>query len=240
MKLFNKQRFKLMKSKQFQKYILYATGEIILVIIGILIALWINTMSQENKLRSDNVDLQKKVLEQIDKDLLVIEAFQKDIDTINQIYRRVLNREYDTTKVKTGAIITSMLFEVNTLSLDRHFNNLVDNAKLDDSQASKEIIDINSMYKLYLKSVDDIEAIIFKRMTDNLAEIEKTQDWYVELITDFVCRNDCISYLLNDDDHKSRIASSRFLVVSGYGGIIDSFHEDLIEAKAKLERVIAN
>jgi len=238
MKLFNKQRFQLLKGSKMRKYLAYAIGEIILVIIGILIALGISNWNQNKVLENSNKELQEKALAQLEKDIESIENFQKELDTMNQTYRKVLDREYDKNKVDEAGLISTILFEVNTLSLDRHFNNLVDNAELDSSDATKELIEINNMYKLYLKNIDDVDDLIFKRITDNLTEIEKTQDWYTELITDFVCKNDCINYLLNDEGHKSRIASLRFLCISGYGGIIDSFHEDLVESKVALEKAM--
>ena len=238
MKLFNKQRYEFMNGRQFQKYMVYAIGEIILVIIGILIALGINNWNQEKQLKIANQELQKKVLVQLDKDIEFLKEFQDDIESLNQTYLKVLGRNYDKEKVSEGGMVTTVLFSVNTLALDKHLNNLIDNASLDDSKASQKLIDLNSMYKLYLKDIDDIEAIIYEKMTNNLAVIEATQSWYSELITDFRCRNDCITYLLNDEGHKSRIATLRFLYVSGYGSIIDGFREDLISAKQNLESLI--
>jgi hypothetical protein len=239
MKLFNKQRFQLTKGKQFQRYLLYTLGEIILVIIGILIALGINNWNQKKQLEKANLELQKKVLLQLDKDIKFIENFQKEIDSLNQTYLKVLGRDYDSSKLNDGSILSTVLFEVNTLALDRQLNNLIENAKLDDSKASQELISLNSIYKLYMKDIDDIEGIIYEKMTANLSEIEKTQDWYSELITDFICRNDCIDYLLKDEGHKSRIASLRFLYVNGYGMIIDGFHDDLELARTSLEQIIS-
>ena len=56
-KFFRKIRQKLLTENKFSKYLLYAFGEIILVIIGILIALSINNWNEEKKAgtRSNNV-----------------------------------------------------------------------------------------------------------------------------------------------------------------------------------------
>ena len=51
MKFFRKIRQKLFAENKFSKYLLYAIGEIILVVIGILIALAINNYNQERSLR---------------------------------------------------------------------------------------------------------------------------------------------------------------------------------------------
>lgn len=240
MKIFNKQRFNLIPSTRFKKYLIYAIGEIILVIIGILIALGINKLNQNNQLKNSNIILQKKALVQLDKDIKFIKAFQNEIDDLNQAYLKVLERDYDKSKVTEGSMVNSILFSVKTLGLDQHLINLVENAELDNSKASEALIELKSTYKLYLKDINDIEDIINKKMTDNLSVIEQTQPWYTELITDFVCRNECINYLLKDEGHKSRIASLRFLYVNAYGSIVEGFHEDLLQSKSEINGIVSN
>jgi hypothetical protein len=65
-KFFRKLRFSSLSRKRFPKYLLYATGEIILVVIGILIALQINTNSENYKKREFEIT----ILENIKEDIL--------------------------------------------------------------------------------------------------------------------------------------------------------------------------
>ena len=51
LKFFRKIRQKMLTESKFGKYLLYAVGEIILVVIGILIALQINNNSEKNNLK---------------------------------------------------------------------------------------------------------------------------------------------------------------------------------------------
>ena len=51
-KFFRKIRQKLLTENKTSKYLLYAIGEIVLVVIGILIALWINNENQNYKNRN--------------------------------------------------------------------------------------------------------------------------------------------------------------------------------------------
>ncbi|WP_158594447.1 hypothetical protein [Aquimarina sp. AD1] len=53
MKLFNAQRKNLMTGKGIQKYLVYAVGEIILVVIGILIAVSINNANEIRKTKNN-------------------------------------------------------------------------------------------------------------------------------------------------------------------------------------------
>ncbi|MFT6027296.1 MAG: hypothetical protein ACI8P5_001556, partial [Bacteroidia bacterium] len=50
-KFFRKVRQQMLTENQFSKYLLYAVGEIVLVVIGIMIALSINNASEVDKLR---------------------------------------------------------------------------------------------------------------------------------------------------------------------------------------------
>ena len=64
-KFFRKLRQQLLTENKFSKYLLYAIGEIILVVIGILIALQFNTWQIEKKDRQ----IERTLLENIKRDL---------------------------------------------------------------------------------------------------------------------------------------------------------------------------
>ena len=207
MRFFNKARLEQIKASGLRKYMMYATGEIILVVAGILIALWINNWNKEEQIAIANVQLQEKVLTQLDKDINDLDEFLKELDTLDNTYLRVLEREYDKTKVDKKGILSTILFDVKDLSLDKQNSNWIDNAVLHNSQASENLINLSGIYKSYFKDINDMEQIIYNKFTTNLEYLEETQPWYTTLITDLKCENDCINYLLNSEEHKSRIAS---------------------------------
>ena len=72
-KFFRKIRHKLLAQNKVSKYLLYAIGEIVLVVIGILIALWINNKNQEY----NNAKIARTYLEDFKRD---IEADVKTLD----------------------------------------------------------------------------------------------------------------------------------------------------------------
>ncbi len=165
MRIFNKARLETIKSSGLRKYIIYAIGEIVLVVLGILIALWINNKNQEEQIASTNVDLQEKVLLQLEKDIEVIDQFKKELDTLNNVYLRVLNREYDKTKMDEKGILSTLLLDVKDLGMDMHNTNWIDNAVLDTSKASENLINLSGIYKSYFKDIEDIEKIIYEKFT---------------------------------------------------------------------------
>ena len=98
-KFFRKIRQKLLSENKFSKYLLYAIGEIILVVIGILIALYINNLNKEKQDSivlngylsniSENIKLDQANLEKIDvfRDSSIISSkyFMKIIEQENTL-----------------------------------------------------------------------------------------------------------------------------------------------------------
>ena len=73
-KFFRKIRQNLLMENKTGKYLKYAIGEIILVVIGILIALQINNWNENKKLEAKTQDYYKQLLEDLKKD----KAFSKN------------------------------------------------------------------------------------------------------------------------------------------------------------------
>ena len=114
--IFRNTRKDLMKENKFGNYLAYAVGEIILVIIGILIALAINEQSK-NK---ENLELRDLYIIQLNDEadrnireltVLVNGATEmvKELDTLIQLLE---NKEYDNTKLslKSFVLLTSNKF----------------------------------------------------------------------------------------------------------------------------------
>ena len=75
-KIFRKIRQKLLTENKFSKYLLYAIGEIVLVVIGILIALSINNWNENRK----EIESQKKLYSNLKID------FQNRLDELEDFY----------------------------------------------------------------------------------------------------------------------------------------------------------
>lgn len=72
-KLFRKIRFDLMQTGKTAKYIKYAIGEIILVVIGILIALQINNWNENQKSKKDERYVLTEILKNLEEDAVLVD-----------------------------------------------------------------------------------------------------------------------------------------------------------------------
>jgi len=88
-KFFRRIRQKLLTENKTSKYLLYAIGEIILVVVGILIALQINNWNENQKLKSEGIKLLQNFKISIEADTVRVNAYinifsyvEKDINSI--------------------------------------------------------------------------------------------------------------------------------------------------------------
>lgn len=114
-KFFRKIRQKLLSENKFSKYLIYAIGEIVLVVIGILIALGINNWNSERLLREAAHQNLKVLKINIDKD---INQLQKSISFMDSIisFADKLNNTFqgnNTINEKTIFYLLELVIETN-------------------------------------------------------------------------------------------------------------------------------
>ena len=108
-KFFRKIRQRLLTENKFSKYLLYAVGEIVLVVIGILIALSINNWNESLKTQS-RISLHYKELK---------EELKFDLERINQHIARL--ETIDNHGIYIRAYLNMKLVEIDTPRLKRAF-----------------------------------------------------------------------------------------------------------------------
>jgi hypothetical protein len=87
LKFFRTIRKKLIKEDNVRKYLLYAIGEILLVVIGILIALQINNWNEDRKLRNQELEM----LHSFKASLAIDADYREDSKERNEHARRSMN-----------------------------------------------------------------------------------------------------------------------------------------------------
>ncbi|MEO1484402.1 MAG: DUF6090 family protein [Bacteroidota bacterium] len=86
-KIFGKIRQQLLKENRFSKYLMYVVGEVVLVVIGILIALQINNWSEARKQSAEEQRLLSALIEDFEENSIRIEAAiskEKDMITMSK------------------------------------------------------------------------------------------------------------------------------------------------------------
>jgi hypothetical protein len=117
---FRRLRQRLLNENSLSKYLLYATGEILLVVIGILIALQINTWNEERIGRRVEDSFFKDLLLDLEKDeekLLFYEEFHaRRIEYLDTLLTYVRDPNRSMALEKFGRYVEPLFYSVNPVS----------------------------------------------------------------------------------------------------------------------------
>jgi len=123
-KFFRRIRQKLLSENKFSKYLVYAIGEIILVVIGILIALQINNWNENQKLETKTQEYYQQLLDDLKNDILSAQKTIEEYKNHQREYNNYLSsfdkevltplKAYNTIS-KLALIITPIKFNTNTM-----------------------------------------------------------------------------------------------------------------------------
>lgn len=97
-KFFRHIRKKLLSENKFSKYLIYAVGEIVLVVIGILIALWISNKNEEHKETQELNNYLLKISNDVQRDIQQVESLKNRRDKVRldalNTYKHLIVRDY--------------------------------------------------------------------------------------------------------------------------------------------------
>ncbi len=155
---FRKIRQQLLKENRVRKYLLYAIGEIVLVVIGILIALSINNWNEETKERLLEKEILSDLLIDLNKDLIEMqdsaESEKSTIDYSRSIAFALENNlpMTDSLKWKFYSIATPFSRAVN----ESTYENLktIGFGIIKNKKIRQGIQDLYNHYKRFDKSID--------------------------------------------------------------------------------------
>jgi hypothetical protein len=209
-KFFRKIRQNLLMENKTAKYFKYAIGEIILVVIGILIALWINTLNQEKaqqkKIDSILVKIQNDILQDIDNaDWLLENYMRKD-----SIYTRMMRDTLSPEDIKAIPGSSYGLGFVTTWWMEYHI-------QTNGYNLLKENIDIvPKKYDDLIKTLDEIytyNRTTFETYNSNSGDIARQYKYYLSDNQPWVAvdqfsgeRSDAqIEFILNNPKFKNQM-----------------------------------
>ena len=207
-KFFRKIRQNLLSEGQTGKYLKYAVGEIILVVLGILIALQINNWNERNKqekyIKSLFLGVKQDLLNDIEEADLYLD-FIREYDTITQ---NIFNGKYtseDYTNPKNYnyffAGITSYSFAQSNQSFE------VLNGKKE--MVPDEYTDLmKSLARVYVERAEILKInleVLNERVNNYTKYLHDNFDWVIDL-RNRKTTEEMINYQLNNSKHKRQLA----------------------------------
>lgn len=244
MKFFNSFRRKIFGSG-FGKYLLYAFGEIILVVIGILLAISINDHYAKEDAASKNLESARKIYQQMQVDSTEVATYVRYLDELRETIKYLIASEEDRKKDK----LKKPLSEVNRLQLfydrDSDYINLsnlvptqIQNGNFSSTNYAQLLFNIQVDYSNDLRAIYDQEDVIQdnnKRFNSYLAD---NYAWYLEWSSNLNCNSDCFNFVTKSERFDAMLALYSYEKNVIYQGRIEDFQDNLHWNMSKLRQVL--
>lgn len=219
LRFFRTIRKSLMEQNKTRAYILYAIGEITLVMIGILLALQVNNWNENQKqealARSYIMQIQNELLDDIQESKEITEILITKAELLYKImYNQNTIEELTSSNGKTFLYVglNESDFLINTNGFDGFINTM------DEIQFGNEALikDLKEMYintNEYLKGSSEMVSNAVGRY---LIHLETTKPWFNELFTNRTLPDDAISYMMEDPFYKNYMSTYNVLAIGNF------------------------
>ena len=165
-KLFRKIRQNLLSEGKTGKYLKYAIGEIVLVVIGILIALQINTWNEHRKSTKLEQQILNGLLVNLEKDSIqlerIINYLSKSLDAQNKIINtsasELINQQ---SAKKVSGILEDLYYGAYSFfPNDGYYNSLINDDRIDLIRSEKIKANLIDFYDYKLERYEFMDVVI--------------------------------------------------------------------------------
>jgi hypothetical protein len=247
-RIFRNMRMSALGNNRIGKYLLYAIGEIILVIAGILIALYINNLNEDRKnkerIKAILKDVQRDLVADLDDLATTIDIYELKDSLVNLALSDTLTeKDYRQNPQLIMLLTTYTAFE----SKDNAYKNLMRNSDYISNDYNELIPQLDEIYLENIQSISRIQKEIEELVNGTLKEWSNEYTWYKDLnlgrynpeyvdffLNDPFYKNDLITYRIYASGNLLRLLKRQeLLAVKAYRAI----HKSLQSQDALPEKV---
>lgn len=230
---------KLLQKGQFRKYLVYATGEILLIVVGILLALQINNWSESRKSRQKTTELfsrvQKELALNIHNSDQTIQLYRKDHPFIYKVIQKSVTRE-DYFADPYFAYVIYSTFTTNTDN--QAFNNLINFESEFSKDQDSLIAQLEKLYKVDKKLVDILNDQILTNFFEYHDKLKNTKNWFGDYALFQGITDEMVDYFLNDPMYFNEAVSHLRTNYEEHLGATIDFRNKALEIYAELSNYL--
>ena len=229
LRFFRSFRQRLLTENRVSRYLLYAFGEIVLVVIGILIAFQIDSWNEKRKYKEELANIYERMILDIENDLGEFWEILRDSNSKKAVFLKVMDDS-----------VSADLFDEGLSRLVTNYFNL----PVLNTTGIQQLKGINSKDPLALRLVEFYDvmdrriAIMdenIKKQSDDL--MNKLRDsplpWFAEWMRKNITKDNSSAelqdYFLNSPEYKNYVAKSYNDIYNNYVPLI-TFYADLLMA----------
>lgn len=216
-------------------YILYAIGEIALVMVGILLALQVNNWNEHRKLKNTINNTLRTIAIDLETDTIYASSLITHYEKNQENSKKILNNEITTENYMECPECLSLVTIYQPFNVQqRGFEQL---KLLNDNHTTQRdslITDIIKFYSVFnpiiQKNNDRMESIVMK----NFHALEQ-YPWFVDMSMGKITP-EVVAYFTTSEDYKKRVASHAMLAVGNHLTVARQYKEQAVHLLNRIDK----
>ncbi|MFD2562298.1 DUF6090 family protein [Aquimarina rubra] len=227
-----------MNVKGIRKYLLYAIGEIILVVIGILIAVSINNANEVRKTKNKLKNILITYKEDLKIDTLQVGRSLVFLDTRKKVFDQFLSDSVNIDMYKKNPTAMGLVLSYNPFELQQKGIRLLEKFESSgetDSLVTRILANHNAFDTLLKETHERIGADI----TDNMDYLKYNHPWVGDLLLRKLDNPEMFEYYVSDT-YKARLAIHHMLVFGNLKPILEQYQKSAKDILDRIEKRVVN
>ncbi|MCB0738962.1 MAG: hypothetical protein KDC92_15745 [Bacteroidetes bacterium] len=236
--IFRKLRRRWFADGRFSRYLLYAMGEVFLVVVGILIAVQINNWNEQRKFDKETSSILRRVAQDLIQDTMEvsisIEAYSfREEYFANVIDEKVERSDYTSNPIYPSLIVTMVPFTIDKMG----YTQLLEHKSNSDVNVDSLVNKVSSFYNAFNVAIDESLQRIGDDVFNNFNYWKGNTDWFWSFIENKPIES-WYNYVLNETDYKNRVAFHKTLVIGNHLEILKQFKAGATQLLNDIEKRI--
>ena len=242
-RFFRAKRKGLLAQNKFLRYLTYAAGEILLVMIGILAALKINNWNEAQKLEQRTEDILRQIQEDLRTNIYETATSSNYYFYKDSLIQRLLENEIDFFDFDNPYLGTarSPLMTVAPLTLiDNGFQNWAAQEQIPEKyQKMNEVF--NKLFVDWKSRMIHSEEKVTAMVDDNVKYLADHHPWFYARISSNI-EGDLLqqeaNYYQNDTLYKNKVSLYHIYAISDYLPLIDAYRNLSVDAYLQIDEIL--
>jgi len=229
--MFSKKKQTLLYRKKIASYLSYAIGEIILIVLGILIAVFIKNSNEEAVNTEIRNGIYTVIINNLKSDTIAVRRLIDTYEEAEPEFLKIMNDNLNAKNLNYSGIMTSQrLVNLNT----RGFKQLSDYKNSTSNNTDSLTFQITDFYTTYNTGISEINELISEDIIEIIKDWRDNYDWFNPLIKTRKITEEAKTYFLESLEYKNKVTYRHILIYENYIPLLKRF---LTKSKIILNRL---